>query len=156
VCVVHADQGAGHALGDTSFEVIAQRGCDPTVFSAARRTRNTPPETKGAVVEPPEHEQDDRLPTVIVELNPTDVERLERTTDLLDCSAVSAVRHGLELLDIVSRHIDAGGIVRMIHPDGENVTSVLLRLPGKGLQGVDEAILPRLSRWPRWSRFRNG
>jgi hypothetical protein len=93
-------------------------------------------------VETPHLERGDDLPSVLVTLHPNDVKRMQRVTGLLGSSEVAVMRHALELLDLISRHIDDGGTVRMVHPDGTNVTSLRLMIPGKGLQGVDDEVIP--------------
>jgi hypothetical protein len=92
-------------------------------------------------VETPQHERGDGLTPVLVTLDDADLERMQRVTGLLGTSEGAVLRHGLQILDVVSRHIDGGGTVRLMHPDGETVTSLRLMIPGKGLQGVDDEVI---------------
>lgn len=93
-------------------------------------------------METPNSERGDHLSPVLVTLDDADFERMQRVTGLLGLSEETALRHGLQMLDVVSRHIDGGGTVRLMHPDGRTVTSLRLMIPGKGLQGVDDEVIP--------------
>lgn len=74
---------------------------------------------------------------ILLPLSPRNMERIERLTSFLGCTAEDVLVTGLALLDDAATHIQGGGKVYMARKGSLRRSELLLRTPLKGAQGVE-------------------